>query len=66
MINKIRIKDASDVYPNCSRQFAVGVHTWISLGNNYDIGLIYQESEDFRRGYFQAKEDLGHNYILIR
>ncbi|MNK30180.1 hypothetical protein D3C87_485930 [compost metagenome] len=60
------INDATDIYPGCSRQFASGVHTWINKGQDYDQRLLYQHSEDFRRGYYQAQDELEDNYKMNR
>lgn len=60
------ISHAREVYPDCSLQFACGVHTWINIGKDYDQRGIYQESEDFRNGFYQAQKDLGCNYKMKR
>ena len=60
------IKHARDIYPNCSIQFACGVHTWIKEGKDFDQRFMYQESEDFRRGFYQAQYECEDNYILKR
>lgn len=60
------IKDASEIYPNCSRQFACGVHTWINEGKGYDQRLLYEESEDFRSGFYQAQYELEDDYKMSR
>jgi len=60
------IKDASEIYPNCSRQFACGVHTWINKGLEYDQRFLSQESEEFRQGFYQAQYELEDNYKMCR
>lgn len=59
------INHARDIYPNCSIQFAMGVHNWITYGKEYDLRLMYQESDDFKRGYYQAQYELEDNYKMI-
>jgi hypothetical protein len=56
------ITHASEIYPNASKQFCIGVHNY--LKGNYDLRNMYQESEDFKRGYYQAQYELEDNYIL--
>lgn len=56
------ISHARDVYPDASVQFCMGVHNY--LRGDYDERLMYQETQDFRSGYYQAQYELGENYIL--
>lgn len=63
--SKKLIKHASELYPNCSKQFACGVHTWINNGDKYEY-LMFLEDEDFKLGYWQAKYDLEDNYKMNR
>ena len=63
--SKKLIEHARDIYPNCSIQFAMGVHAWIIEGKDYDQRLIYQESEEFRQGFYQAQYECEDNYKLI-
>lgn len=58
------IKHARDVYPNCSVQFACGVHTWINRGDDYDQRSMHQETSDFQNGFHQAQEELKDNYTI--
>lgn len=58
------ISHARDLYPNCSIQFAMGVHAWLRKGSDFDQRLMYQESEDFRKGFYQAQYELEDNYLL--
>lgn len=64
--NKQIISDASEIYPNCSRQFACGVHNWINKGDNYDQRMLSYESKDFKKGFYQAQDDLKNNYKMER
>lgn len=56
------IKHARDIYPDCSTEFAMGVHNFLS--GDYDQRRMYQESSDFKQGYYQAQCELGDMYIL--
>lgn len=60
------ITHARDIYPNCSIQFAMGVHAWLYEGKNFDQRLMYQESEEFRQGFYQAQYELEDNYKMCR
>lgn len=64
--SKKAIRHARDIYPNCSSDFACGVHVWIKQGNEYDQRLMHQHSEDFRRGFYQAQYELEDNNVIIR
>lgn len=60
------INHARDIYPNCSIQFAMGVHAWIMEGNEFDLRLMYQESDEFKQGFYQAQYQLEDNYKIAR
>jgi len=49
------ISHARDIYPNCTIGFAMGVHNYLS--GDYDESRMYQESTDFKQGYYQAQQE---------
>lgn len=57
------ISHARDIFPNASVQFCMGVHNFLNGG--YDLRILYQETQDFKAGYYQAMEmDLNETYKL--
>jgi hypothetical protein len=57
------IEHARDIFPNAPMDFCIGVNNFI--GGNYDERYLYQETSDFRLGYYRAKfEELDKNYVI--
>lgn len=60
-LGKKAIRHAQEVYPNCSGDFAAGVHSFLK-GNGTPS---YPETKEFIRGYYSAERDCD-NIILIK
>lgn len=56
------ISHAREIYTTAPIQFCMGVHAY--LKGQYDERLMHLESTDFKRGYWQASEDLQQDYSL--
>ena len=48
------ISHASEIFPNASKQFCCGVHSYL---NGIEISDINDESSDFKNGYWQAMDN---------
>lgn len=59
------IEHARDIFPNAPMDFCIGVNNFLS--ENYDERYLWQETSDFRVGYYRAKfEELDKTYIIGR